>query len=173
MAKPVIPQEVFHELIKANGFFPNNSRYPLVLYKQTKVVKSLTPQAIQALLERNHWGNSWVDSIYDYHHYHSTTHEVLVMIAGEGSVQFGGDNGTVYQVSASDVVIIPAGVAHKSLCLSSDFQCIGAYPWNVDFDMNYGKAEEHPRVVEHIKAAGLPKSDPIFGEQGLLFNYWK
>ncbi|QMT61848.1 cupin domain-containing protein [Legionella sp. PC997] len=173
MTKSVTPQEVFHELIKANGLFPNNPRFPLLIYKQMEVVKNQSPQKLQELLQQNHWGNSWVDSIYDYHHYHSRTHEVLVILAGEGTVQFGGDNGTIYPVSHGDVVIIPAGVAHKSLHLSSDFQCIGAYPGNVDFDMNYGKAEEHPRVIEQIKRVGVPQSDPIFGTHGLLFNYWK
>lgn len=171
--KPVTPQEVFHELISSTGFFPNNPRYPLLIYKQTFVITNQSPQAIQDLLRRNHWSKSWVDSIYDYHHYHSTTHEVLVMIEGEGTVQFGGDKGKIYEVKQGDVVIIPAGVAHKSLSLSRSFKCVGAYPWDVDFDMNYGTAEEHPHVDEQIKNAGLPQSDPVFGKHGLLFNYWK
>ncbi len=167
------PKELLHELIPSNGFFPNNPRFPLLIYKQTFVMTNQSTQAIQELLQRNHWGQSWVDSIYNFHHYHSTTHEVLVMIEGAGTVQFGGDEGKVYEVSQGDVVIIPAGVAHKSPNLSRDFKCIGAYPRDVDFDMNYGKAEEHPRVDEQIKRAGLPKSDPVFGAHGLLFNYWK
>ncbi len=171
--KPVTPQEILHQLILPNGFFPNNRRFPLLLYKQTFAMTSQLPQALQELLQRNHWGNSWIDSIYDSHHYHSTTHEVLVMIEGEGTVQFGGDDGKIYGVSQGDVVIIPAGVAHKSLSLSKNFQCIGAYPWRVDGDMKYGKAREHPQVDEQIKNAGLPKSDPVFGVQGLLFDYWK
>lgn len=170
--KPISPKEVLHELIQANGFFPNNPRFPLLLYKQTFVLTN-QPQAIQELLQQNHWGKSWIGSLYDYHHYHSTTHEVLVMIEGEGTVQFGGDKGKIYEVHQGDVVIIPAGVAHKGLRLSRGFKCIGAYARDVDFDMNYGKAEEHPNVDEHIKDAGLPASDPVFGVHGLLFDYWK
>lgn len=167
------PKKILHALIQPQGFFPNNPRFPLLIYKQVFAISNEPAQTLQNFLKKNHWSNSWVDSIYDYHHYHSTTHEVLVMLEGEGRVQFGGDQGDIYEVNKGDVVIIPAGVAHKSINLSPDFKCIGAYPWDIDLDMNYGTAEEHPRVDEHIKQAGLPKSDPVFGVQGLLFNYWK
>lgn len=170
---PKSPHKLFQELILPNGFFPNNPRFPLLVYKQTFAMANQSVHAIQQVLQRNHWGQLWVDSIYDYHHYHSTTHEVLVMIEGVGTVQFGGDEGRIYAVSQGDVVIIPAGVAHKSLHLSPGFKCIGAYPGNIDFDMKYGIAEEHPQVDEQIKRVGLPQSDPLFGEHGLLFNYWK
>ncbi|STY31732.1 Uncharacterized protein containing double-stranded beta helix domain [Legionella wadsworthii] len=166
------PKKIIHEVLSKNGFIPNNPRFPLLIYKQA-ITRSNEPKSIQEHLQRNHWGKSWVDSIYDCHHYHSNTHEVLVMIEGEGTVQFGGEQGTTYEVSEGDVVIIPAGVAHKSLSLSKDFKCIGAYAANVEYDMNYGKAEEHPRVDEQIQQVGLPKCDPVFGNQGLLFDYWK
>jgi len=29
--------------------------------------------------------------------------------------------------------------------------CIGGYPWGRDYDINYGKAEEHPTVDENIR----------------------
>jgi uncharacterized protein YjlB len=167
------PTKLIHKLISPSDYFPNNSRYPLLIYKQVFTSMEQSPEQIQQFLHENNWNNSWVDSIYDYHHYHSTTHETLVIIAGQCNVQIGGDKGAIYEVSNGDVIILPAGVSHKNVGSSPDFKCIGAYPDNHDLDMNYGKLEEHPAVDRNIKKVGLPQSDPVFGEKGLLFNYWK
>ena len=172
-SQPVAPKEVVHAMISACDCFPNNSNYPLLIYKQVSSLINQSPQAIQAWLKQNGWGCSWIDGIYDYHHYHSDTHETLVIIAGECNVQIGGEKGQCYTVHEGDVVILPAGVAHKSLSASSDFRCIGAYPFEAGCDMHYGKREEYLVAVEQIKKVGLPEKDPVFGENGLLFDYWK
>jgi len=168
---PKVPKEVVHDLVLPQDYFPNNSQYPLLIYKQ--VLDYPNPEAVKRLLKENHWINSWANSIYDYHHYHSNTHETLVIIAGHCKVQMGGPKGAVYDVAQGDVIILPAGVAHKNVRSSSDFECIGSYPINDDYDMNYGTAEEHPQVDRNIEQVALPNSDPVFGTQGLLFNYWK
>ncbi len=172
MLKPTPPQEVVHRIISPNGFYPNNAKYPLLIYKQLCAFNTIKNEVIQAFLKSNRWSESWVDGIYDFHHYHSNTHETLVIIAGCCEVQIGGEQGQSYMVNQGDVMILPAGVAHKSLQASPDFKCIGAYPLAVGCDMHYGKAEDHPQVDENIKKVGLPPSDPIFGKNGLLFDYW-
>jgi uncharacterized protein YjlB len=171
--KAVIPSGVIHDIIMPEGFFPNNPHCPLLIYQQSFSTPCESPKNIQLWLKQNDWEHPWVDGIYDFHHYHSNTHEVLVIISGYCQAQFGGDKGVIYTVNPGDVVILPAGVAHKSVNMSADFKCIGAYPFDVDYDMNYGKAEEFYKAIEAIKQVGLPKKDPIFGEHGLLFNYWK
>lgn len=160
-------------MISSDDYFPGNLHYPLLIYKQISWEMHEPPQTIQDRLAKNDWSHSWVDSIYDFHHYHSNTHEVLVIISGNCQVQFGGEHGPIYTVHPGDVVIIPAGVAHKSLSMNPHFRCIGAYPFDVEYDMNHGNKEEYPKAIEAIKHVGLPKKDPIFGENGLLFNYWK
>lgn len=165
--------EIITEIIPSQDYFPGNSRYPLLIYKQCFSNKNISEKSIQSQLTRNDWTNSWVDSIYDYHHYHSNTHEVLVIILGNCQVQFGGVSGSIYTVEQGDAIIIPAGVAHKSLNMSNNFRCIGAYPLDVDYDMNYGHKEEYSVALKAIKQVELPKRDPIFGEKGTLFNYWK
>lgn len=169
---PNVPQQIIHKLIGSDHYFPNNTRYPLLIYKQVFEFKTEAAKAVQELLKQNHWINSWVNSIYDFHHYHSNTHEVLVIIAGSGEVQIGGPNGEIFAISQGDVIIFPAGVAHKSIDLSDGFKCVGAYPFDLDYDMHYGKADEHPKVDENIDKVGLPSSDPIFGRKGLMFDYW-
>lgn len=167
------PREIIHAVIPAHDHFPNNSRYPLILYKDAVHCPQQSVELIKNLLQENHWLNAWVDGIYDYHHYHSNTHETLVICSGTCKVQVGGPKGTIYVIEQGDVIIFPAGVAHKNVGCSTDFQCIGAYPLNIDYDMNYGKAEEHPQVDSTIKQVPLPLCDPIFGPQGVLFDYWK
>ncbi|KTC87685.1 cupin domain-containing protein [Legionella drozanskii] len=166
------PEDIIQEMISPEAYFPGNPNYPLLIYKQVFSAGNETPKEIQTRLERNNWDQSWIDSIYDFHHYHSSTHEVLVIISGDGQVQFGGEQGSTHTISAGDVVIIPAGVAHKSLNLSDNFRCIGAYPFNISVDMKLGRVEEYLKAIETVKQIGLPKKDPVFGEKGLLFDYW-
>ncbi len=167
------PEKVIHQIISRNELFPNNDDFPLLIYKQAFDVAAAIPEQLQNHLKDNQWLNSWVDGIYDYHHYHSNTHETLVIISGHCTVQMGGDAGSSYEVHAGDVIIIPAGVAHKRLSGSADFKCIGAYPEGIEPNMNYGKKEEHPEVDKSIHSIGLPAYDPIFGKKGLLFEYWQ
>ena len=170
---PLSPQEIIHELILPNGFFPNNSRYPLLVYKKAFKFSKPDPQDIQNFLTKNHWINSWVDTIYDYHHYHSNTHETLIIIEGHCQVQIGGGKGKAFELSQGDVIIFPAGVSHKNINSSDDFKCIGSYPTSKEYDMKYGKADELPLAISTIAQEGLPKTDPIFGINGFLFDYWK
>ena len=167
------PKEIIHAVIPPQAYFPNNSRFPLMLYKEAINCVKVTTDEIKKLLESNHWVNSWVDGIYDYHHYHSNTHECLVVIEGACQVQVGGEEGAIYEVGKGDVVIFPAGVSHKNLESSADFRCIGSYPTHKKYDMKYGKGDEHPEADEQIKKVGLPEYDPIYGAKGFLFDYWK
>lgn len=165
--------EVIQKLILPQGNFPGNSRYPLLIYKRAISTLKKSPSDIQDQLQQNNWRNPWIDSIYDYHHFHSNTHEVLVIVSGECQVQFGGEEGSTWSVTSDDVILIPAGVAHKSVAMDEHFRCIGAYPLDIGYDLFCGKAEEYSMVVENIQKVGLPEKDPIFGEHGVLFKYWQ
>ncbi|MDA9271957.1 hypothetical protein N9Q05_01055 [bacterium] len=44
---------------------------------------------------------------------------------------------------------------------------------DVGYDMNYGSSEESAKSIENIKRVEMPKKDPIFGEKGFLFDYWR
>lgn len=166
--------EIQQSIIKRNGYFPNNARLPVLLYKQALTIPDENGgKMVQRLFEHNNWGNTWLNGIYDYHHYHSNTHEVLAIINGRCKVMLGGDNGVEYELSKGDVLILPAGVAHKSLYLSDDFICAGGYPDGRDYDINFGRANEHPRVDENISQVPMPKTDPVQGQEGILFEYWK
>jgi uncharacterized protein YjlB len=78
----------------------------------------------------------------------------------------------VLNIHARDVIIIPAGVAHKNLSTSADFGVVGAYPEGQDWDMNYGKPGERPKADLNIERVALPKLDPIYGASGPLLEKW-
>lgn len=102
--------------LKDDGTFPNNEELPLMIYRSVFKLenKNRVAESIENLLHSNKWGGSWRNGIYNYHHYHSTAHEVLCVYQGEAKVQLGGDGGIRQTVRTGDVIIIPAGVAHKN-----------------------------------------------------------
>lgn len=167
------PENIISLILKEEGNFPNNSKLPLLLYRQALTLDTLDPQSIESLFLQNHWGNSWRNGIYNYHHYHSTAHEVMGIYRGKAKVKLGGPLGFEAEVKRGDVIIIPAGVAHKNLGSSSDFACVGAYPPDQHFDMNYGKEGERPDTDNNIKQVALPPQDPVFGRKGSLMQAWK
>jgi len=159
--------------LKDTGAIPNNSRLPLLIYEQgLKLPKKNGAELIEQLVEANSWGGCWRNGIYPYHHYHSTAHEVLLVYAGEATVQLGGETGVTHTIRTGDAVVLPAGTGHKRLAASDDFAIVGAYPEGQDWDMCYGKTGERPKADENIKRVALPVADPIFGPDGPLLRLW-
>jgi uncharacterized protein YjlB len=166
--------KIFQFLIKQNGFFPNNAALPVLLYKAAlHLPEEDKEEIVKEVFQQNGWGNNWVDGIYSYHHYHSTAHEVLGVIEGTCTVLLGGDRGIKQKLQEGDVLVLPAGVAHKNIESSDDFTCVGAYPKDADYDMNYGKEEEHPGVDENIRKVPVPDTDPLYGKEGPLLDNWR
>ena len=166
------PQVVFHAL-KDDGTFPNNEKLPLLVYiNAIEAQEHDLAGAIEQIIMDNGWGGSWRNGIYSFQHYHSTAHEVLCIYSGKVKVQLGGPKGVTIHGGAGDVIIIPAGVAHKNLGSSADFRCIGAYPPGQTWDMNYGKPGERPAADRNIASVPLPSTDPVYGSEGPLIHNW-
>ncbi len=164
--------DVLARVLRDDGVFPN-SRLPLLIYRNAVTVPEDDPAgAFEQVFAANGWKRSWRNGIYPYHHYHSTAHEVLGIYAGSARVQLGGDGGIVREVHAGDVIIIPAGVAHKNLDSTDDFGVVGAYPDGRDWDLNYGKPGERPQTDRNIARVPLPKADPVYGDEGPLRDKW-
>jgi len=171
--QPIQKLNIIRNVLPEDGAFPNNTLLPLLLYKQAfPSTDEEDSDTIKEILETNGWSNTWIDSIISEHHFHSNTHEVLVCLQGSARVQFGGPNGITLIFEKGDVVVIPAGVAHKKADDSSDFRCMGAYPDGQDYDMNYGKSEDRARVDENIKKVERPSNDPLYGSDGPLTKNW-
>ncbi|HKJ70209.1 MAG TPA: cupin domain-containing protein, partial [Gammaproteobacteria bacterium] len=109
--------------------------------------------------------------VFGFHHYHATAHEALGVFQGRARLQLGGPEGMEVEAAAGDVLVLPAGVAHKCLA-SEDFVAVGAYPAGQDPDMNRGDAGERPAADERIAAVPLPPADPVAGADGPLRQRW-
>lgn len=158
------PQQYF---LSDDGIFPN-SKLPVLFYRQVLRLPSLFPAAtVKSLFKKNGWTNNWRAGVFTFHHYHSNTHEVLGVISGASKLQLGGGSGIILTVSAGDVIIIPAGVAHRNLGNENDIICIGGYPDGKDFDVNYGNAGERPHTDRRIARIAIPVKDPVMDNFGL------
>ncbi|KAF2107015.1 hypothetical protein BDV96DRAFT_589984 [Lophiotrema nucula] len=110
-----------------------NSPYQLIHYPRllhTLVSSpSFNPTAIFDLFASNGWQSQWIARYgrTQKSHYHSTAHEAMVVISGEGAtIRFGvaDENadplaepeapGLLLEAQLGDVFILPAGVAHKT-----------------------------------------------------------
>lgn len=78
-------------ILGRNGWMPNNDRLPVVLYRGAITAKSDLAAEMERILKQNGWPAQWRDGVYDFHHYDSTTHEVLGFAGGWGRLMLGGE----------------------------------------------------------------------------------
>ncbi len=157
---------------KDDGKIPN-SKYPLLVYKNAFSQRgSEGAEWLEAQFASQNWTNSWRNGVFDFHHYHSITHEVLGIYSGKALLHLGGESGEKVEVEAGDIIIIPAGVGHKNLG-SENLGVVGAYPDGKMWDMKRGKPGERPEADENIAAVPLPTTDPFAGKDEGLRKLWK
>lgn len=154
-----------------DGTFPN-SRLPLLFYEEALRRGTVTPEALERLFGDNGWPPAWRSSVFTYHHYHSTAHETLGIARGSARLMLGGPQGQEFEVKAGDVIVIPAGVAHRRLSSSGDFLVVGCYPPGQEWDLLRGELGERPEADENIARVPLPASDPVGGASGPLTEKW-
>lgn len=152
-----------------DGVIPNNT-LPVVIYRQA--VQQAGAEPLEALFDGNGWPSAWRYGVYDFHHYHSNTHECLGIAQGSARLQLGGPEGRVFEVAAGDVIVLPAGVGHKNVGSSADFLVVGAYPPGFIADLMRGKEGERPGSDQRIAGVPLPKTDPVGGQGGPLLERW-
>jgi uncharacterized protein YjlB len=153
-----------------DGAIPN-SPLPVLVYHGVEAAAD--PGTCEALFGANGWGGHWRSQILYEHHFHSTAHEALGIVAGRASVMIGGPGGERFEVRAGDVLVLPAGTGHCRLESSDDLLVVGAYPPGQTWDMRYGDPGEHDEVLANIAAVALPEADPVLGPGGPLVELWR
>jgi uncharacterized protein YjlB len=142
---------------------PNNPRFPVLIYHG---VDAAGTDAARELFAQHGWGGSWVDGVFGFHHFHSTSHEALAVVAGRATLELGGPQGQAFDVSAGDVLVLPAGTGHRRATSESGFKVVGAYPRGQEnYDLLRGDdPAEVEAARERIAALGAPPDDPVGGE---------
>lgn len=166
-------QKIIPHHLEENDRIPNNPKLPLLLYQQVFEKKNNLMHQFEEAFKQNKWGGSWVNGVFDYHHYHSNAHEVLGVISGTATLAFGGPEKLEVDLQAGDMVILPAGTGHCRLSASADFRVIGAYPQGQEKYDTCTQKDDAEEKKENIRQVPLPKADPISGKNGPLLEHWK
>lgn len=117
---------------------------------------------LRSLFAEHGWGGSWVDGVFDFHHFHSSSHEVLGVLSGTATLELGGPQGRSFEVAAGDVLVLPAGTGHRRATARDGFTVTGAYPaGQEDYDL-LRSADDAAR--ERIARVPVPEQDPVGGE---------
>ncbi len=143
--------------------FPN-SALPVLVYADALPAD---PAAMEQAFARQGWTNSWRNGIFAYHHFHTTAHEALGIAAGAVRVLFGGPDGQEVSVQAGDVLVIPAGVAHRNMSDSGGLLVVGAYPGGAECDVLRGDPAELAAAQRAIARLPVPDHDPVPGQASL------
>lgn len=170
-SKTLGAQNVERLQLSRNSWVPNNEHLPVLLYRQAFTGQDPLPtDTVENQFEKTGWPPQWVASIYDFHHYHSTAHEVLGCVSDSAKLMLGGPNGHEVMFKAGDVALLPTGTGHCNLDSSEDFQVVGAYPPDQHWDI----CREAPSQKAILRMAKLPfpHSDPVTGDRGALLREW-
>ena len=152
-----------------SGEIPNSS-LPVLVYRDSGLDD---PVAAQRTFADRDWRGAWRDGVYPFHHFHSTSHEVLAIVSGEVTLILGGLDGSELVAGRGDVLVLPAGTGHCRIDASEDLLVVGAYPGGMEWDVCRGDPAERELIARNIAAVPLPSTDPLHGADGPLCDLWR
>jgi uncharacterized protein YjlB len=162
---------VSYEFFADDGRFPN-SVLPVIIYRAAVAPGEASAEAMEALLDGNGWPSQWRGGVYDYHHYHSSAHECLGIASGSVTLQLGGPEGRRFELTAGDVLVLPAGTAHRCEGAEAGFLVVGAYPPGQTWDVLRGEPSDRPEADQRMARLSLPSTDPVGGQGGPVLEKW-
>lgn len=147
--------------VSDDGYVPN-SQYGIVIHSSGFTFTKEDPEEARVELEtfagKSGWSVDWLYPVYKRLHYHSTTHEALVVWSGSATLQIGGPRkGFKVTVRKSDILVLPAGVGHQALKRNKNFRVFGLYPIGAaQWDMLYGRKKDRTIALPRLKKLKAP-----------------
>lgn len=158
------------------GGIPNHPAWPALIYRQARPASSPDLASWwQQSFHRHGWRGIWRWSVYDYPHFHPNAHEVLGVARGAAAIQVGGrEAGRAVEVTAGDVLLLPAGTGHELLQSSRGFQVVGAYPpGQENYETWRPLSVLDDRLLQKLREVPAPRTDPVTGLAAPLLDFWK
>jgi uncharacterized protein YjlB len=157
--------------LEPHDWVPNNRKLAVAIYR-TAIPGAGSDLAaeFEALFEHNQWPPQWRDGIFDYHHFHSTAHEVLGIVSGSVDVIIGGPGGCVVALHPGDALLLPAGTGHCLQGFAGNLRVVGAYPAGQQWDIRRDALT--PEELTAMASLPFPPSDPVLGERGPVIEQW-
>jgi uncharacterized protein YjlB len=150
---------------------PNDRKLAVVIYRAALLDAGNDLAAeFEALFEHNQWLPQWRNGIFDYHHFHSTAHEVLGIASGSAEVIVGGPGGRVVTLRPGDALLLPAGIEHCLQAFAGNLLVVGAYPPGQQWDIRRDALT--PEELVAMGSLSFPPSDPVLGERGPVIEQW-
>jgi uncharacterized protein YjlB len=149
----------------AGDRIPNHPSFAVLIYRGVEGAHRGAEEC-RAGFAKHGWRGSWVNGVFDFHHFHSTSHEVLGVVAGRATLELGGPKGRSFEVGRGDVLVLPAGTGHRRAAADREFTVVGAYPaGQEDYDLLRGDdPAQVARARERIAALRAPPDDPVGGD---------
>ena len=149
-----------------------NSRLPALVYRGALSDQGDLADRFEELFARHGWTGAWRDGIFDYHHFHSTAHEVLGVAEGTVALRLGGPGGLSFDLEPGDAVVIPAGVGHRNEGSSPSLLVVGATAEGRHWDICRGHEPDLAAKLDNIRRVPRPEQDPLHGPAGPLTGLW-
>ncbi|QCB55715.1 cupin [Sphingopyxis sp. PAMC25046] len=148
--------------LEQKGWVPNNPRLPVLIYRgAVEAEGKKAAETFETRFADHGWPPQWRGSVYDYDHYHSTTHEALGVFAGSATLRLGGPDGELVDVIAGDALVLPVGTGHSCAHASGDFAVVGAYPEGSEWDICTEAPSEE--AFQRMRDLPPPARDPVTG----------
>ncbi|RII08376.1 hypothetical protein CUC08_Gglean007786 [Alternaria sp. MG1] len=165
--------------LSSSTHVPNNI-LPALIYRDVLPVP-VNPELSKRLCERNGWEKRGEWGEITIPHFHPNTHECYAIIRGSSRLALGRSkehdamDGIEVNVRTGDVIVIPAGVSHRSIESEEGFRYIGVYPKAAPRWRNNHCEGDEPMdaLCLEVSNVPIPDSDPVFGTNGPLCQIWK